>query len=203
MESDIKGQAQREMILQAVHEKFKRYGIRRVTVNEICQGLRISKKTIYQHFSSKEEMVSATTQNILDTVTEKLEEALVKEKSVVERLLGIWQALATLPTLISPEFLADMKADYPHIWEEFDNVRHAMIARFEDLIREGIAKGEIQSEIHPRVFARFLLAIIDHVATPDVLSLYEFTPAEVIQTLITLFTNGLFTDRSMINGRQP
>ena len=37
---------------------FMRYGVRSVTMDDIAKELSISKKTIYQHFADKDEIVS-------------------------------------------------------------------------------------------------------------------------------------------------
>jgi TetR/AcrR family transcriptional regulator, cholesterol catabolism regulator len=47
----------RERILKAAEELFMKFGIRRVTMDEIASELGISKKTIYLHFEDKDAIV--------------------------------------------------------------------------------------------------------------------------------------------------
>lgn len=49
----------REKILMKAHELFNRFGIRRVTMDEIAVKTGMSKKTIYQSFENKDELVEA------------------------------------------------------------------------------------------------------------------------------------------------
>ena len=58
MESKEKTE-QRQRILAKTAELFMRYGIRSITMDEIATQLGISKKTIYQFFTDKDEMVEA------------------------------------------------------------------------------------------------------------------------------------------------
>jgi AcrR family transcriptional regulator len=44
-------------ILESAIRQIKKYGIRRFTMDDIAQDLRISKKTLYQHFSSKNQLL--------------------------------------------------------------------------------------------------------------------------------------------------
>src|SRR5688572_17225432 len=50
----------RERLLEKTHELFHLYGIRRVTMDDIATGCGMSKKTIYQYFKDKDELVDAT-----------------------------------------------------------------------------------------------------------------------------------------------
>src|ERR1700733_4118922 len=49
----------KERILIKAADLFCRYGIRTITMDEIASQLGISKKTIYQFFTDKDDMVSA------------------------------------------------------------------------------------------------------------------------------------------------
>jgi len=49
----------KERILQKTHELFNKFGIRRVTMDEIAAQVGMSKKTIYQVFVDKDELVDA------------------------------------------------------------------------------------------------------------------------------------------------
>ncbi len=49
----------RERILVKAHELFNRFGFRRVTMDEIALKTGMSKKTIYQSFENKDEIVNA------------------------------------------------------------------------------------------------------------------------------------------------
>jgi AcrR family transcriptional regulator len=53
----------RERILMKAHELFNRFGIRRVTMDEIAIKTGMSKKTIYQSFENKDELVEAVLQD--------------------------------------------------------------------------------------------------------------------------------------------
>jgi len=80
MSEDIK-----EKILSKSHEMFRMYGIKSVSMDDIAHQLSISKKTLYQHFSSKEELLTDATNKIIEqlfnkfrVVSDSNEAALVK-----------------------------------------------------------------------------------------------------------------------------
>jgi TetR/AcrR family transcriptional regulator, cholesterol catabolism regulator len=188
----MKDQAQRKVILDTAFDKFRRFGIRRVTVDELARDLRISKKTIYQHFPDKEAIVRGCAERVANEIIPAVKKALEVREPITDRVLGVWQALAGIPRLLSPELLADIKAGYPRIWEDIDRQRHDLSVGFEKLVNDGIRSGEIRPEIHPKVALRILLAIMENVMVPDVLAAGEFTHAQAIETVFNLFSGGIF-----------
>jgi len=183
--------AQRDRILETAHEKFRRFGIRRVTMDEIARDLRISKKTLYQLFPDKEALVRASVERIAGTVIPIVSEALGRDGPPMERIVEAWRAFAMVPRLLSAELISDVQADYPHIWREIDARRHEVIGRFEKLIEDGVRSGDFRPEVHPKVVMRLILAVIEQVMVPDVLARGEFTPAEAVGTIITVFSRGM------------
>src|SRR5919107_5991524 len=55
----------KERILQKAHELFNRYGIRSVSMDEIAAQVGMSKKTVYQYYVDKDELVSAVFTGIM------------------------------------------------------------------------------------------------------------------------------------------
>jgi AcrR family transcriptional regulator len=53
------GRGARERILATARELYYRQGINVTGVAELCAAARVSKRTLYQHFASKDEVVSA------------------------------------------------------------------------------------------------------------------------------------------------
>jgi AcrR family transcriptional regulator len=54
------GRGARERILAAARELFQRHGINATGVAELCAAAHVSKRTLYQHFASKDEVVAAS-----------------------------------------------------------------------------------------------------------------------------------------------
>lgn len=47
----------REELLENISELFLKYGLRSTSMDDICSHLKISKKTLYQYFSNKDDLV--------------------------------------------------------------------------------------------------------------------------------------------------
>ena len=80
----------REKILNVVAQLINRYGLKKFTVDEVATTLRISKKTIYQYFSGKDEMIHeyflANLESDKQNMNKAMQEAYPEEWAAVESL---------------------------------------------------------------------------------------------------------------------
>jgi AcrR family transcriptional regulator len=187
----VNGSVQRQRILDAAQDKLNRHGSRRVTMDELARELRISKKTLYVHFPDKESLVRACVERLAAEVVPEVNKALEARIPVHEKLARIWQTVSALRRSISTEMLSDLQSEYPQLWNEIAQSRHAVLVGFEKLFIDGVKSGEIRPEIHPKVALRILMAIIENVMVPNVLAAGEFSHAQAAETIGTLLEKGL------------
>lgn len=53
-----RGRGARERLLKAAHELFRDQGVNRTGMDQLCQVAQVSKRTAYQHFGSKDELIA-------------------------------------------------------------------------------------------------------------------------------------------------
>jgi AcrR family transcriptional regulator len=189
----------RDQIIACSMAKFNRYGIRRVTMDEIAREMRISKKTLYLQFDSKEALVRACVEKVAFTVLPAILKQLTSKKAVDKRLLGSFKKLAKLPQLITREFIMDMRTEFPQIFEEIDQRRKQVAALYEGLLKQGIADGVIQPTIDPKVYVAIMLAVMENVMVPEAFFREGFSTRDVVRTLITIMSHGLFVHDPDLN----
>jgi len=78
---------EKEKIISFASQKFIREGFYKTTMDEIASEMRMSKKTIYKNFSSKEELVKAVAKNFFDENVSKIDEVLKIQCNAVEKLV--------------------------------------------------------------------------------------------------------------------
>lgn len=86
--------APRERLLAAAEARFRRYGYRRSTVDDIARAAETGKGSFYLHFSSKEEVYLAVVERSLGRFLEKAAAALGSEAPAPERLRALVGATA-------------------------------------------------------------------------------------------------------------
>ena len=100
-----------EAILKTSHELFWKFGIRRVTIEEICREANVSKMTFYRFFSNKAEIAQAVVKNLFDNMMDDyrklMNEDIPFEEKIKKQLLMKFEGTKE----ISPELIKDVYDD--------------------------------------------------------------------------------------------
>ena len=81
-------------IVELTEEKFFRDGFYKTTMDEVASELKMSKKTIYKFFPSKDELVMAIAKHFMERMKKKILPALNSDKNAIEKLAELNNILA-------------------------------------------------------------------------------------------------------------
>ena len=186
-------------IIQAAMELFIRYGIRSVSMDDIARQLSISKKTLYQHFKDKEEIINVATRKHMEMEKEEYEEIFQSSKNAVDELAQISKCMRRDFRDINPSVLYDLKK-YHHqawnIWLDFkDNyIIDSMVRN----LHKGIEEGYFRKEIDPETLAIFRLEQVQLAFDERIFPRDRFDLRDVQIKLFDHFVHGIVTEK----GRQ-
>jgi len=148
---------QRQRILNAAWKLFDQRGIDRVTMADITSASGVQPSTLYQYFSSKDEIVWAALGNLMLEVSERAQRSLKGAPNALARIAALFDFMADELTgnLISVRFMAQFDAIYARNWpaERLITLESQInpdgFQVFTGLIREGIADGSLRSDLDP------------------------------------------------------
>ena len=159
----------RPLILQAATEVFAEQGFASVTVAEIADHAGIGKGTVYEYFSSKDELLFAVFEWMNEGIFERIHTLLDDGGTIHDRL----HRLLGLGARITRE-QRDMQAVVLDFWSASrgtkveERYNQACLATFRayrrlvaDVIREGQAAGELRNEVDADAIAAMVVAAMD------------------------------------------
>ncbi|MFL5354150.1 TetR/AcrR family transcriptional regulator [Archangium sp.] len=186
----------RARILEKAEEFFLTHGYSRVTMDELAAELRMSKKTLYRHFSSKEELGEAAIVASFARIGEELARVAGDERrDFAERFHGFVKVLAGRYARAGP-VLRDLQRDAPALWQRLLEVRRAAVqANFGGLIAQGVKAGALRADVEPRLLIRMVLTLVDQVMRPDVLGELGMTAEQVLPGMLGVMLDGIRTGR--------
>lgn len=130
-------------IAEAFEKYFKQFGFKKTSVDEVAKELKISKKTIYQHFSSKEKifyyLVSRVAEKYAAKMNKKLDKHQTAEGKLHDMVSQIFQE--TRRWLKSGNDAFEFRYKYDIAQLAFKEAYNKVIA---DIIAEGIEQKEFQ-----------------------------------------------------------
>jgi AcrR family transcriptional regulator len=156
-----KAEERKKEIINAARELFREKGRQKVTMQELMNKLNIAKGTIYHHFTSKDELLEAIVEDLID------EELARKKKLMNSRRFKILNALEKLQLFITQDTMAqDNEAILENLHHSQNADMHAkQLGRYliklapllASIFEEGGEEGIFKTD-HPLECAEFLLA---------------------------------------------
>jgi len=146
----------KERIQQKAHDLFMEYGLRSVSMDDIANALGISKKTIYQFFADKDELVQAVLSDVITNNKDCCErDVSVSENAVHEIFIAMDMIVETLGGM-NPSLLFEMQKYHPTAYEKFRLYKNEFLYNVmrRNLLR-GIEEGLYREDIDVEIISRF------------------------------------------------
>ena len=134
---------------------FLKYGLRSVSVDDICREMRISKKTFYTIFKSKEELVKALLEKGLEHRTKSKIE-LKEGETVIDHIRENGKKFLASQSLIEKHvvFFYDLEKYYPTLYNKYDARMKAIEHRqLVEIIELGQQEGVFRSNVNVEMAA--------------------------------------------------
>ncbi len=183
-----------DRILSAASSLFERLGIRSVSMDDISRQLGMSKKTIYQYFKDKDDIVTNYCCWHRKTHTEKLKSIAEDSPSALHELLALTEYMRESLSKMNPGLLHDLHKYHPTGYSVIqDHKSLDVMPGIIKSIQRGIDEGYYRSDINVLVLAKLRLEEVEMAFNPLVFPPSKFVMAEVQQQLMEHFFRGLLT----------
>jgi AcrR family transcriptional regulator len=182
-------------ILGQARADFLTHGYSAVTMDAIATELGISKKTLYQHFSSKDALIRDVILGLSREIRAEAD-ALLRHRRLnfAEKLRGFAEGLAQRMHTVTPHAVRDLQRFAPHLHALLNEVRQKDIpCIFGRFVEQGQLSGIVRDDIQPGFTIHFYLHALQGLLQPACLEKLNLTPTEVYTRAIDLFFGGLLT----------
>jgi AcrR family transcriptional regulator len=154
----------RDKILEISKELFLNLGFKSVTMDEIANGLGVSKKTIYKYFKNKTELVNAVTEFMFVGICEGIDMICKLNKDPIDEIFDIKRfVMANLKDeKSSPQY--QLQKYYPKIYasvmkKQFDLMQNCVLNNLKNGIEQNLYRKDIDIEFISRIYFSGMIAI--------------------------------------------
>lgn len=184
-------------IVEAARELFAAYGFDRIKMDDVAKSLGISKKTLYRHFRSKEQLFEAA---IMVTVNgwKARHEAIRENRKLacMGKLRELTTFIADCYSRMSRPLAEDVRRRAPGAWEAIETMRRGIVfgtlaGLLDRAVKEGLYAKDADRELGLVLYYEFS----KNVLTPDFLTRYPYSAAQVNAVVRRLFFDRLLTAR--------
>lgn len=183
-----------DRIIESATELFFRFGIKSITMDDVAKHLAMSKKTLYQHFHDKNDMVMKCCQH--DLVNRQCIFQVIAEQATdaIGELLNLMKHLKTMYSTMNPNLFYDMQKYYPAVWKVFREFKEQkMMTMIESNLHKGVEQGLYRKDMNIPIVARLRLEEVEMALNPLVFPPDKFDFAKVQLELFNHFMHGITT----------
>lgn len=185
-------------IFQTASDLFERFGIRRVTMNELSQTLAMSKKTLYKYVASKDELVAKLMEFRMSRIQSSLEKVVFNDTlSFEEKLKSVFKFFNSELSKFNVSFVHEIQTQHPAVWERMQELKAESIDRmFGTLIREGYKLGYVRQDVDPQVLIDMYTATLRQILTPSYILSTNYSNTEIYNMIVKIYFQGILTEKA-------
>ena len=177
------------LIIQEATRQFQIKGLK-FTMDDIAKEMHIAKKTIYQSFSSKEELMMAMLDTGFAEIHKRKKEILDSDLPLAEKLAAVMIAMPDRYDILDFRKLSGLAQGYPTVSEHLKAHLESDWGPVIELMEEGIRTGRLRQISIPIVKLMFT-ASVEAFLSGDTLTNEKISYSEALEELIGIIMKGI------------
>lgn len=182
-------------ILQQARLHFFAHGYCQCNMDELAAELGMSKKTLYVHFSSKDELIRAVIEEFGREIRANADALLANRRlNFAEKLRGFAEGMVERLTQLNPRTMRELQRFAPDLFARLAELREKNVPYvFGRFIEEGQLAGMVRADLDTAFAVQFFLQAMHGLIQPAAMERLGLAPREILPRAIDLFFGGLLT----------
>lgn len=188
----------KEEIVKRALNDFMQYGFKTFTMDDLASKMGISKKTLYEHFPSKNDLVEAVLDYALDMSCKDVEAFVQGDGSVIENVYRNQKKVKEIFNINSDRPIWELQKYYSKTYERMEIEFAKSDARFIDkLLEKGWKEGLFREDINVNFYKTFYSSVQRLRSVANTFPVREFPFWDTIYTLMEYFFRILVNEKGM------
>ncbi|MCY9528531.1 TetR/AcrR family transcriptional regulator [Paenibacillus alvei] len=182
-------------LLTHASSQFFRHGYSNLSVDDLVQGIGMSKATLYRYFDSKYDLLEIVIEKLFQEIEADIHELLASKQEPEEKLRTFMTLMVERLNGIERPAIEDIKHSVPVLYEKFQNLRkHVIINHLVKVLEDGAEQGYFRKNIDQGVVAHIIFAAIESLTDMDYLAESRYRFSEVFDMVLTIVMYGNVAD---------
>jgi AcrR family transcriptional regulator len=188
----------RDQILAIGQELLVEDGLRAITTNAVAQRARVSKKTLYQHFPSKDDLLEEILVSFMEDQLGRWDAILERDELAIERILASLRFVGEFLPQIQNRVITQVESVAPQLWNKVDAIRVKRLQKLTALMTEAQDEGFLRPEVDPDHWILMLTGTIHSVITPQNLLRKGISLIELLRSIQVIYFDSLLTEKGRL-----
>lgn len=191
---------QRETIIKSAAEMFVEQGIKAVRMDDIARHIGVSKRTLYEMFGDKEELLYQCLSYYIREQDKRHAELGAQAKNVLEAMLLVFGDVMNSAE-VSHRLQSNLRRFYPKVYERLVSERSRSregLEQFKIALSRGVEEGYFQGIVNFDLAITLLRYSVEGlVVRKDVLLSHNMSTNDALVFLVVNFLRGISTEKGM------
>ena len=186
----------RQEVAERACELYNKYGIRSVTMDDVVRELGISKKTLYQYFKDKSELIIAALECESQKRSHEQNEAIEGSSNAIDLMLNYYDLQMRMIKDHNPSLVYDLKKYYPEIHNSFlEKKRKAIYESVLANLIQGKSEGLYRDDLNEKIIARLNLMRVEAFINSGIFNHEEIMTPEFFKEMFTYHIYGIVNEK--------
>lgn len=182
-------------IIEGAGKLFREHGIKQVTMDAIAQSLGISKRTIYENFKDKSELLTVFLKESIIEHKKKVFEIMARADNVIDALFEFGEYNQVMMKSVNPCFISDIKKYHPEVFKnvvDSGEVRNYEISYM--IIKRGVDEEIFSNEIDIDIVNLFIHHMMEFFQKAEDRKFEHF---QIIKSVHLPYLKGICTEKGL------
>jgi TetR/AcrR family transcriptional regulator, cholesterol catabolism regulator len=187
-----------ERIVNHAVELFIRSGIKSITMDDISAEAGVSKRTIYENFRDKDELLRACLLFMDNHHARETERVFADSTNTIDMVFRFLKHGIEAINSINPLFMTDMKKYHYRIWKETYIINSdKYLAQTYTILKKGINEGLFRKDIHIEIVAKLLNEQLTLMTDERIFPSLKYSRSLVFENIVINFFRGIATGKGL------
>lgn len=184
----------KDEITDIAEELIYKGGIASLTMDELASRMGISKKTIYQCFDSKQDLVDYMVMRRLNQTVSKIDEAMKSHHNVIHVFVRIMRLMPEIMGDINPVVFDELRSKYRATWKRLEEFKTKHLSeRLMELLEKGKKQGYFRKNIHSEILVQMRFLQVESTFNSKAYPFQKYAFDEIHTQLLEHFLCGICT----------
>jgi TetR/AcrR family transcriptional regulator, cholesterol catabolism regulator len=187
-----------ERILARSAEMFMRSGIKAITMDDISRETGVSKRTIYENFKDKDDLLLSCLTYVDETKKKETEQIINESENTIDMVFSLLRDGVNTLKVMNPLFFTDLKRYHYGVWKKtyLKNAEQHLLQTI-SILRKGISEGLLRKEIDIEITAILLHEQLKIMSDESIFPANKYSIVIVFENIIINFIRGIATKKGL------
>lgn len=183
----------KDRIIKEASLLFFNNGIKSMTMSDIANELGISKRTLYEVFRDKEELLEKCVNAHMEKTDEEINELVNNSEDVIDTLMRIYAKHLNNMRNVHKTITHDLRKYHANIYKKIECKQKEDTHVFMPLMKKGVDQGLIRDDINFEILIWLLKSQFKALMDGDFIPTDKYSINEFIRAIILNFIRGIAT----------